>query len=333
MTGRRGRLAHYDERNAQWLIMAAQKHFIDQGPPPDTVLYFIPCLSPTMCFADARGIPIVDENGNKLSIPDALNRVTIPYLHNLIASLVPKSLDAPDDKELLRELIKDQLDPTNPQYGIDANRDVNFSLDSSRRFAEFIESVTGIDLKQTDKKDDGRCTVFMIHGYDSSKANYIENQGCVYGQYKPYAENPSRGVIPAEILRYIDMMTQSLFGYINAASSRVATDDTGIREYFYKNDNGINKFNGEWIRHLYGKMGERNILAFDIELGQAYNEQVRGDRAALTYDPDKVGNEYLEFFKPKREPEQPGFFVPSAVSFYSFLTSFYDRKKDADEAE
>jgi hypothetical protein len=67
----------------------------------------------------------------------------------------------------------------------------------------------------------------------------------------------------------------------------------------------------------------------------------------IMFDPNKAGDENLEFFKPKQEPEQRGFFVPKdlretnynpkngvypTISFYSFLTSFYERKKDANEA-
>jgi hypothetical protein len=363
---------HGDERNAQRLIMSAQKYFIDKDMSANTVSYFIPCLSPTMCFADARGIPIVDIEGRKRSLSDALT-ITIPDLHNLIASQVPKDPHFPNEKELLRKLIQDQLDPTDPKYGIDANRDVNFILDSSKRFAEFIKSITGIDLMVGTGKDDGICTVFMIHGYDSSKSGYINNKGCVYGQYKPDGKNSGSGVIPLIIIRYIDMITQSLFRYINASSSIVATDNTSNRNYFYQNDNKINKFNGEWIRHLCGRTEEYGISSFDIELGQVYNEQVRGAKAAeyakayrdasgtedqkrakaeeavkniADYDPGKVENKDFEFFKPKQEPEQRGFFIMNnqreinynprdgvypTISFNSFLTSFYDRKKDANE--
>jgi hypothetical protein len=58
--------SHGDERNAQRVIMATQRYFINEGDiPDDLALYFIPCLSPTMCFADARGIPLVDMEGTR----------------------------------------------------------------------------------------------------------------------------------------------------------------------------------------------------------------------------------------------------------------------------
>jgi hypothetical protein len=61
---------HGDKRNAQRLVMAAQQYFIKEGGvPTDTVLYFIPCLSPTMCFADARGIPNMFLDGWQKDVP------------------------------------------------------------------------------------------------------------------------------------------------------------------------------------------------------------------------------------------------------------------------
>jgi hypothetical protein len=68
--------------------MEMQKYFIDKGPPVDTVLYFIPCLSPTMCFADARGIPNEFWEGGVTGTPmgngpfSLEGNLTIPYPSN-----------------------------------------------------------------------------------------------------------------------------------------------------------------------------------------------------------------------------------------------------------
>jgi hypothetical protein len=333
---------HGDERNAQRLIMAAQKRFIDEGPPSaDTALYFIPCLSPTMCFADARGIP----NEFWVNGSDGVPMTNGPFV--LKSGLIIPALHEKMKHER-RSKLQDQDDQINPDVGVDANRDYHLSLPSSKAFAEFMQGLTGIILRSGIKLSDRsgqNVTVFMMHGYDSSKSNpYNRNRGCVYGQYKLDNENPGIGVIPPIILQYIDMMTQSLFGYINAASGDAAADVTANREYFYQADNEVGKFNGEWIRHLYGDRGKRGILSFDIELGEAYREGERGDPSpGRCYNPNTVVSNNLPFFDLNR----PGFFVPSAlweprydpdsglystISFYSFLTSFYDRKKAVDDA-
>jgi hypothetical protein len=199
----------------------------------------------------------------------------------------------------------------------------------------------------------------MMHGYDSSKSNpYNRNRGCVYGQYNVIESDNAgkklpveKGDIPLKIKQYIDFMTQSLFGYLNAASKR--TKDYNWF-YFYDDGSGtppdeVEKFRGEWIRHLYGETGGRGILAFDIELGRIYNEWIRGGG----YDPDTVeAEERLEFFK----PGQSGFFVPiglqiteaiiradaaktdgtqkreyQTTSFYEFLKNFYGEKQGIDK--
>jgi hypothetical protein len=55
---------HGDERNAQRLIMAAQRHFINTGVDDDNLLlYFIPTLSPTMTTV-RRGKSLKNTPGN-----------------------------------------------------------------------------------------------------------------------------------------------------------------------------------------------------------------------------------------------------------------------------
>jgi hypothetical protein len=353
--------------------MAAQKYFIQNGAPADTVLYFIPCLSPTMCFADARGIP--NEFWDHTVKTDAKNRVRYeltprggPFI--LRPGLTIPSLDAAMLEEVNEESIIDNISydkvilmrtaiqkgqyngsPRFPKHGVDANRDIYFSLPSNQNFANFIFSLTGVDVRRQTGTGNGNCTIFMIHGYDDTKPKNVAKaqgkrvdylpQGCVYGEYT--IEN-GRGTIPPEIIRYVDYMTYSLFGYKNVAKTN--------KEYFFGDDNNANSYLGEWIQHLYGATGGRNILAFDIELGQTYNEGVRaGDHKSLAeenirpYIAGKVGRDDdpdMPFFK----EGEAGFFVPAnfqnkednrnkglypTISFYEFLLNFYKEKMELDE--
>jgi hypothetical protein len=322
---------HGDERNAQRLIMQTQKHFIEKGPPPDTVLYFIPCLSPTMCFADARGIPKRfwewDTNHNRPIGEN--NELTIPELHK-------------DMNSVMRDNIQRYNGTADsPVHGVDANRDFYFALKSSKVFYRFVMQVTGLDPRRRINPLAGinhDVTVFMIHGYDDTKdpdkkQNTPSHRGAVYGQY---TVEGAMGNIPLEIKQYIDFMTQSLFGYKNAAADWPNYN----REYFYQREPGEKLYRGEWIRHLYSEKGGHKILAFDIELGGTYNEGVHGQSS---YKPGKIENQELPFF----DKQNPGFFVPvdlhekrpqnveenifTTVSFYNFLINFFNNKKAVDD--
>jgi hypothetical protein len=202
---------HGDERSAQRLIMMLQKHFIQHGPPLGTVIYFIPSISPTMTFADARGIPLVNEAGEKVDKTKRINGsgmidISIPQLHDLVAALIPPVPPLPPsrirDDRVLRSLIQNQKTPHEPPYGVDSNRDVEQKLKSSKVFRGFIDwlneqhrarerNYTEIHVKIYDPKfanpnvaeevtgstiDNFR--VLMIHGYDKSQPG-----GCVYGPY------------------------------------------------------------------------------------------------------------------------------------------------------
>jgi hypothetical protein len=154
------------------------------------------------------------------------------------------------------------------------------------------------------------------------------------------------GNIPLEIKQYIDFMTQSLFGYKNAA----AGSDNYNREYFYDSKADEQLYRGEWIRHLYSEKGGHKILAFDIELGGTYNEGVRkttDEKKVFSWIPDytpgKIENQELPFF----DEQNTGFFVPvdlrekrpqnveenifTTVSFYNFLINFFNNKKTVDD--
>jgi hypothetical protein len=313
-----------------------------------------------MAFADARGIPNEFWEGGENGTPmgrgpfSLMDSLTIPALHDVMNNTMRDRI----------QRYENNGPANNPKYGVDTNRDYYFSLESSKKFADFIKGLTGIDLPTGIKlsaTSGQNLTVFMMHGYDSTKSfPFNRNRGCVYGQYTAAMEETTndqgirarveKGYIPQEIKRYIDFMTQSLFGYINAASE----NDNYNQSYFFHD--GISKtapdetekFRGEWIRHLYGERGERGILSFDIELGEAYNEQVRG----AGYEPNRVGLKTLEFFK----PELSGFFVSAdlriteaiiqadadktdktpkreylTTSFYEFVKNFYNEKKKLDE--
>jgi len=78
---------------------------------------------------------------------------------------------------------------------------------------------------------------------------------------------------------------------------------------------------------VYTRRGEVHIPAFDIELGQNYNEKVRPN-----YKPKEVGKMSLPFFK-----NASGFFISEelrlketnkeemfpVITFYEFLVNFH----------
>jgi hypothetical protein len=317
---------HGDERNAQRLIMSAQNYFIDKDLPADTVLYFIPCLSPTMCFADARGIPVVDKDGKKLPLPEAKSRITIPYLHNLIASQVPKNTDVPDDTALLRTLMQSgngkATDDDYPKYGIDANRDINFDLKSNMVFKSFIVSLyrgtntsrkIETEVKIYDPEDRiyhkmgpqftaANMQVFMIHGYYAS--------GMIYGPYFCKEKEPKQSW-PAAMSDTdkdrVNTMLGLLFGRLNQRkysigpnSVRGTSDDPHLYE---ETEYDARDYQGEWVKVLPGI----GIWSIDIELPgrfavQSYDEGIRNDDTGeRPYGPLLVGDLSKELFKMEEE--------------------------------
>jgi hypothetical protein len=316
---------HGDERNAQRVILQTQRYFVNPNTsntseddfPDDLVLYFIPCLSPTMAFADARGIPNEFWKGYTEGSPLKDGPFVIEGEFK-ISDLHDKLLNP------MRNAIQFQSNPLEPDHGVDANRDYYFSLNSSKAFAKFVESLIGIDIRLPNPGEyNGNCTVFMIHGYDSTKASGINKNYCgaVYGQYK--VNDSYVGTIPPIIIKYIDFMTQRLFGYKNASSIN--------KDYFYDNDNKVKKYQGEWAWHLYGKDGKPGILSFDIELGESYREGERGAVGTRKYDANKVGDKGMPFFK-----GSSGYFISENIrkedtlSFYTFLLNYFDEKERID---
>jgi len=302
---------HGDERNAQRLIMAAQKYFIKNNIPADTVLYFIPCISPTMAFADARGIPVVNENGERVSSIDGLldeyrrHGKTIPYLHDLIAKEVPTTPNG-TTKRLLRTSIQnhnesayssfenyqaDIRDGNYPLYGIDANRDVKPWLASTNRFLEFIEN-----LNRGRNPEDIK--IIMIHGYKSG--------GGVYGTYK--VESGEKATLVSDEIRDT---SKAIWSYLFVYDNNSEKDD-----FYGSTDKHPLDYAGEWNQLLYREFG---ILSVDIELPNfPYDEGRRGD---LT-----VGNDY-KIRTPEKIREDfgnDGVLVSRKGGFYKLLKEYND---------
>jgi hypothetical protein len=143
----------------------------------------------------------------------------IQDLHEDIATKYDANLVDKEDKVngiILRNLIQsNQSDPTRPKWGIDGNRDVTLSLDSSDCFDKFIKqlkrehgtaagSTTPRDKIYVYDPEDGSETwldpqrtinnfrVLMIHGYDNAQFGM-----CVYGPY--YVRRTSNATWPARM--------------------------------------------------------------------------------------------------------------------------------------
>jgi hypothetical protein len=134
---------HGDEQSAKWLIMDSQRRAgiaedLRPGSTPGAI-YFIPSISPTLQFADARGIPngIYDGNG--------LLTVTIQELFD----------NQTNDN---RRDLQNQGNIAKYAVGADANRDAQLRLKSTREFIEFMENVNTGDVS---------IASIMIHGYGS----------------------------------------------------------------------------------------------------------------------------------------------------------------------
>jgi hypothetical protein len=267
---------HGDERNAQRLIMAAQKYFIQHGAPENTVLYFIPSISPTMTFADARGIPIVDKNGRKYvsddtraSINYALSHLTIPHLHNLLEERIPIN----SRLVLMREAIQKNIyngipfkmvngrreeDDTFPKIGIDANRDIHMRLPTTQSFDTFMRSVTRHASPEN-------ILVIMVHGY--------YREGGVFGTYTVNSDETATLVPQAE------KIAKAIWRYLFASDFVPFYEDTATAPLQYA---------GEWNQLLYNN--GRNILSFDIELPGNFDEGRRGGNPS--YNPNAVKEKF-----------------------------------------
>jgi len=308
---------HGNERIARFVVLETQRYFIENGlSNTDLALYFIPAMSPTLFFADARGLPFVKEKGNeyeyardpfnkmdrdKLSINTSKEIIrkymkekkiyeflTIPKLHDFMEKEV--------DGILMHDNIQSHnISPLTPKYGIDANRDFHNILLSTVAFHSFINSLGAIPEN---------ITVFMMHGYSNRNksddriypTNNINGQGAVYGSYE-VKEN--KMYLDDKLMQYTDLVALYLFGYKpykNTIGNAVDLSENYIFE------NKPNKYYGEWSQKLY----KQGIHCYDIELNINYRQGTRGGTGKrekkeinMPYDSDIVINRKKTMINPE----------------------------------
>jgi hypothetical protein len=361
---------HGNERNAQFVVLQSQRHFIQYGLPKNTVLYFIPCISPTLFFADARGLPFVKEENGKYAFSDNFshsdntdssvirntingiyNFLTIPKLHDFMAEKI-------DGEIVHTKLQSHNGNSISPIYGIDANRDYYNVLKSTQVFGNFINDLRKIPEIIT-------LTVFMLHGYDSEARKRVkgeaerdypgsDHQGAVYGPYLVDANN--KMYLPEDFMRYTDLVTLCLFGYRQTKAGSIYTTERSSNYIF---ENAKDKYLGEWTKKLYDEFGR--IFCFDIELAESYRQGTRGKTGTsgkdkeyvpelvikrhekgMPFFQDKTKGKFVDiperkitFIYPKKEGETKNRREEeiTSLSFYNFLTKYYDFLKKAQESE
>jgi hypothetical protein len=278
-----------------------------------------------MCFADARGIPVVDRNGNSRRWDDVKNSLTISDLHDLIAENIPIAPGS-REKKLLRTLI--QLEngiagqPDYPKYGIDANRDVNLNLVSSIAFNSFMRNIyqqtntssrneTGVRIYDMDTKgytdEITRSTarniqVFMMHGY--------EDNGAVYGPYsvkkKDIRQNWPAAMSVADKRRVNNIM-RVLFGHffnISTIADPLNNENVNDPHLYMDTEYDARGYQGEWGIRLY----EMGIWSVDIELpgryaSEPYDEGVRGITSIdRIYISSRIGDTKKPLFYTENNP-------------------------------
>jgi hypothetical protein len=339
---------HGDERNAQLAVLETQKYFMRNSVSVyDLMLYFVPSISPTMFFADARGLPfdgivryadnMTDAEKEKIAktaADTALAGLTIPLLHGRIASK--------------RALIQGQTNSLEPANGIDTNRDVYNLLKSTNAFYNFVIG------EANGNRSNNFITLFMMHGYEDASGRDIRDkisttsaQGTLSG---PYLFDRNNGYIEDHIMDQMDIITTLIFGYRYERGKNITNKVEYSGNYFFNKKTNIkDEFNGEWSRKFYLREGNENapsIQCFDIELGQDYNEGYR-ERIPI-YDDTKVTNRSsnadIPFFNQDSdmntkfvitnrsvelivdETVSPHITVsqPVTVSFREFLLKYYD---------
>jgi hypothetical protein len=271
---------HGDERCALRLILMVQRRFSREPTlaiESDSVFYFIPAMTPTFYFADARGLPIVNKYGKmdyedniEASIAYAIENIDIPLLHDNIVNIIDVP-ESPNKKETLRTAIQ-QYNRNNrfayyPKYGIDTNRDSHSHLSSIQSFYRFVEKLPG------DQK-----TVILLHGYAStkiSKTSSDPHQGCIYPQYY-IVPNINKAEVYPDRIAFCKLIRKAL-GW-----NKPQMDDNGNEESFLylSTKNDPDYYKGEIIRYFAELIpGEKRIYAFDIELPHIYDE---GRREAIS---------------------------------------------------
>jgi hypothetical protein len=333
---------HGNERIARFVVLEAQKYFVDRELTKDELgLYFVPAMSPTLFFADARGLPFIKNLNDdvyeidevayketditdvnyKNNIQEKLRmgeNLSISKLHNLMGT---KSLNIDNQKEeLVHDLIQGQNNSKKPIYGIDANRDCYNVLKSTEAFHYFI---TGLGARPY------HSAVIMLHGYENAnnQKERINNpsldsndQGTVLGPYIVETHRDNKdidiGRITKDVIRRVDFMTSALFDYkFNLKYDFIDSEDpTNMhqRSYFFGGgvtSANVTSFKGEWARKLYGDVDYewRRIPCFDIELSNSYRDGTRGKKEGgsgteMNYNPNKVLNRgTLPFFAKENE--------------------------------
>jgi hypothetical protein len=354
---------HGNERNARFVVLETQKYFIENGiSDPDLVLYLIPAMSPTMFFADARGLPFVEkkedvykykkDDSKTISeqVKDICDMLTIPRLHDFMATKInEKSEDIVHDHIQLYRL---NGSSKTPKYGIDTNRDYHSLLKSTQAFNNFIKNFIDTNIENNKKNS----TVIMLHGHENANTfkgrinNTSHNQGTVLCPYivKPHTkkENVEVGHIESTIMGYVDYMTYVLFGYKFELRNFPDNDPDNRSQtnYFFGGGEDateeekvaiVTSFKGEWARKLYnGDEGSRGIPCFDIELSESYRDGTRGKKEGgkgrdLPYDSNNVvkRHENFQFFKKNGNGTIDGRFaiVPGKISY--MLDNKRDKKK------
>jgi hypothetical protein len=354
---------HGNERNALFVVLETQKHFIKEAGevPHNLVLYFVPAISPTFFFADARGLPFVaswttdgkyiakkidypDEEGSDKQYKEIITtrlkgseNLSIPKLHQLME----------ENNGALHTNIQEQANSRKPEHGIDANRDYHDVLISALAFSRFIRGLNGPPQN---------ITVFMLHGYDSQINNerlgkkmkgypYNKHQGAVYSAYK---ETENKMYLPDDIMKNVDLITLALFGFRYNLGSDSTKRFEYSQKYLFEKDPSLVKYKGEWVQKLYN----REIFCFDIELAETYREGTRGKKdpsgkdkeyvpemvikrheKGMPFFQDKTKGKFVDlaqmnitFVYPKKEGEEKPVTKPKQVSlsFYDFLKDYYN---------
>jgi hypothetical protein len=317
---------HGDERSAQRLIMVAQKHFICHGPPPDTVMYFIPCLSPTMAFADARGIPNkfwAEGNGDgvvamELKIGkkkfELIPGLQIPALHNEIARNTADE-DTPKEEKykyiIRNRMQREQKNPNKPEWGVDSNRDVTRSYKSSEVFYNFIRRIkqqhrpylteddftrTGVDIHDPQAAD-LKQTTRKFEGMTINDMRVLMIHG--YDDSQLSFHNEPRGCIygPYYVwekprlrgIRWPAQMSGADKQYVNRIRMAAGWQELDLNGKFLYGNTAYDasEYEGEWSWQLKGK--DVYVWSADIELPiSKYDEGVRGELSDRQYNFRKI---------------------------------------------
>jgi hypothetical protein len=251
-----------------------------------------------MCFADARGIPVVNEKGEPISLDEVKRILTIPYLHDLIATEVPRNPRIPhQNRGLLRSLIQDEngtaynnfadyqagiVNENYPVFGIDANRDVRQSLESTQVFDALINLLT-----RTTRSEN--IAVVMMHGYYSG--------GGVFGTY---AIENGANVAHAVMVKGGKDFANAIWKFLYTSK---------VDDFYSDTESYPLKYAGEWNQLLYNN--NRNILSIDIELSYPeFDEGRRGETGNRKYDAKKIRKTF------------DGVLVPGGGSYFEMLRTY-----------